>query len=414
MLALASGSHPRCGVKSPVRLLSGLVSCLLLRKMWDDWVIGTERRFIVSTKKMATDIKFLASRLNKKDMFHPITIYFGVSAVTLGVTREPKVVLIDVTDQALAGWSKSVYVEDDCHTVILRDSAGPVPTTVRLSTKQWVRGVRHLTASSEWAVFGGASAKTKERCVAFVGISPYRPITGTVQPNGVIFTIPTGWSVFRTDCLLGELVVTLVKAPADLAELALYLIMVVPTKGVTKEKMLAMASKTCVSLPASRNRVESIVRMRKQSGEHIFIVSTHSFDNQAWTRSAGSTFELPEGNTVEFSNVKWLNTTGTDLSQLSESLFCVSSCPFLPSKPNSPPPASCEIWDCNDTTRPIKLIQLLVLVPSPSTTATTTTTALPHGGVRNEGDAQTPPDNGHKVIDAETGCTVFTQLLLRY
>ncbi|KAH3744149.1 hypothetical protein Pelo_14465 [Pelomyxa schiedti] len=387
LVALSMGSHPRCGAHSPVRLLNA-ASGHLLRRLWDDWFVGTAEMFLAMTWKVPSVFYQIA---------HPepclAEIFsFGVSRLTLGITTSVFVGAGGI-DIKWIDWNKYVTIGKQDGNVYL--CAKPEVTTL-INLSDGVSDVNSTTlaVSSEMVAFGGVSTTTSRNVLAIAKISPYRRLIGKSKLKPAQIPIPNGFHLTSTNFLLGELVVTLAKSPPphswsnNSEDLQAYWFLVVPTQETHVEKMMALATYTRIALPTSKKRISALLRMRKQSGECTYIIGAVN-----GATSVSSILEVPEGKEVQYSDMKYIS-VGTHLSQINDSLFCLAA------KDGN----ICEVWDCN-ISRPLRFIQLqFTSSPHPCyMTRFMWRLLASHGFIFHFVDQQL------YVFDAATGATVLLQ-----
>ncbi|KAH3764248.1 hypothetical protein Pelo_3895 [Pelomyxa schiedti] len=327
ILALGAGAHPRCGTTSPARFTTPTA----LHLLWDDWVKGTERRFVITLWfKPESSTRFS----------------FGASLSTLGLTTAVAVASIDGGLAWTVDWDSYVTTRG-CSKLVFCDRAavgGPRREEAVL-VQDTIQDVYPITefvsaaVSSRKVAFGLASERFGGRNQWLGGVDI--PVGDKLGAKPKPWFLPLmGWQAFvRVDYLLGEFFLVYIQLPKSGLSLG-SVVEVTLMRLDMGEGSDTGHGDTSIKVPVIKQCFSSIVRMRKHSGEYTFIT--------VWR--TGGAAELQEGRLgVPFENLKWLNTTCLDVTALSENLFCLLS----------PSGYSCEIWDCNDTSKPLKVIQLV-------------------------------------------------------
>ncbi|KAH3764481.1 hypothetical protein Pelo_3657 [Pelomyxa schiedti] len=308
-LALVVSSVPRCGVKSAACLMSTITGHLF-RQLWDDWIMGTEAKFLLTAWQLPEgyDPTMAAALVCK-----PLRSFsLGISRLTCGITSR-------VADKACDSWSwpidwnRSLIMMDN--KLIMRDLSGGDANPKDTGLYDFGGGVKNVATSDRWVAFGGVAgvgnSGIQVHFLRIVDISGATPETDVLIPGREALFI-------RCDFLLGELVGTWAwvrNAPNGTDFIVSFQFEVYGIHTFQRDPS-HIAITTRISTPAGRYRVESLARLRKRSGECVFIVG------------------------LQFC---------PSVYQVSDSMFCLSN------------GFSCEIWDCNNTDKPLKVIPLFTL-----------------------------------------------------
>ncbi|KAH3761887.1 hypothetical protein Pelo_6280 [Pelomyxa schiedti] len=382
-LALAAACNPRCGSRSAARLMSTITGHLFGR-LWVDWIQGTHLTFSVSVWKIPGDEADNESHIpqsqkqaviGQAERFMGNLSLFQISALTLGVVRLP----LDLVDDSAikVDMGRSVGMIEP-PTVVLCDvnlGRGRRQMTICDESSIPTTNISHLVANNDWVVLAagwhtiGVVDINRER------LEPRWATKRQIHPG--LVTLGDN-CILRLDFFLGEPMVTYIKddgsgdimfcccafSPAESAAAGVLVsehstcfglphggdIMFCccafsPAESAAAGVLVSEHS-TCFGLPHGFP-LETVARLRKRGGECILIVGTDRPDTQ------NKFIEVPEGHSASRSNrIKNINTMGTDLVTISDSLFGLySPCSAATSH-------LFEVWDCNDTSKPLKVIHL--------------------------------------------------------
>ncbi|KAH3743806.1 hypothetical protein Pelo_14806 [Pelomyxa schiedti] len=339
----------------------------LLSQLWDDWIMGTERRFIVQAS-----LHYGATVM--------AVFSFGISHLTCGITMPVEShYCMDIL--CVVDWDRHVGL-DNSRNVALWESCRQksTPRSVRIDVGAMDR-IYRCVFNSKWLVFSCAIGNFER-----IGIIEIPPGIELDQSHSIgpptIVPFPSTCPL-KLEFVSGDLVVL---AFDENFNPSLSVFNIVP--GI-------LTSKTSFKVPPGPGHIYklTVLGMRKRSGKLLFIAMIR------YPKADSTIIEIPEGRDWECSELKFFTTKCTEMSRLSDSLFCLFS----------PEGSFCEIWDANDTTEPTKAIPLMPsVIPCRPLEKSETWTAVAHSGfIFHLCDKQ------FNLIEAATATTVLTLPITR-
>ncbi|KAH3731524.1 hypothetical protein Pelo_17643 [Pelomyxa schiedti] len=374
-IALATACNPRCGSRSGARLMSTITGHLF-QQLWFDWIRGTELALFASVWKIPEAEADEISRIppSRRAAIKPQESYmadaacFGVSLLTLGITTHA----IELMDDGImkADLNRSVVLQKQPTLELWDAGRAKGPREMAICDASSMTQVTHFAANDEWVLFAGAGTRRQVppvrgysagyEAIGIVDIDQGRlePRWAARHVHPVLVPVPgrLGRSaVLRLDFFLGEPMVTFFEDAGDGSGDVIFWCSAFAPIESCQSGMLVSDHSSCFGLPRGCS-LECVARLRKRDGECILIVGTN---RPVGTRDRF--IEVPEGHCFPRSNsIRNLRTMGTDLVTVSDSLF------GLYSPGCSPISHLFEVWDCNDTSKPLKVIQLATQFVLPS------------------------------------------------
>ncbi|KAH3767850.1 hypothetical protein Pelo_374 [Pelomyxa schiedti] len=376
-LALATSTHPRCGAKSPP---SRVLTPSLLRVLWDFCVAAAERRLVVP--------------MGTSDAYDSLVHYAGVSPLLLSVTPRGVSYGLEEDRPSGRGWADAdrhvVFPRGD-EGFVLRDvssSRGRGVDVLRLEyepgwcysiNRRWWCGIdesRGLLCVQSLVVPSSSSSSQQGR----EQVQMQMQAGGLPTPRSVVVTVAVnpesveflGMGKSNPDELLVVLRPSLVELGTHEKRL-----LVVDAQQTFSSGNLYVACSVARSLPAGKIR-DGFILITK-TGLQVCVI-------QIWAhvpavRAPSHVFVVdmsPSGTVKGLSGDCW------ELSRLSDSLFCISYQRLR-----------YELWDCNDTEKPMRVVH-------------TTAFVVGECGFLVQITASEGQNRKMSVVDARSGFVIFT------
>ncbi|KAH3732494.1 hypothetical protein Pelo_16672 [Pelomyxa schiedti] len=343
-IAFAAASLPRCGIKSPAKLIA-TISGHLYRELWCNWIAGTVQEIMITAWISPDDA---ANPDVPLDGVAVRTYSVAISRLTLGITGENRG---DVElETKWIDWKRAVMKGDFSKIMLCDSSLGPKPQYFSLNDKSTMIGVSNVAVSADWVIFDGIGTSgvfQSEPVIGISRISPHMLLDGSAEITTV--RIPSESIVVRIDFLLGQPVITLLQFPVS-GIMVKYWFIVIDPEQTQQVGMLTSETRTSINMSSSE-RVDALLRMKRRDDVNVFFVGSS-------LQGHHGTVVVMEGSEDLYRDLSWLESNGRNLSQINETLFCVGV------DTASATTRLCEIWDCNDTHQPLKVINLSI-PPSP-------------------------------------------------
>ncbi|KAH3765367.1 hypothetical protein Pelo_2774 [Pelomyxa schiedti] len=347
--ALMASSLRRCGARSPARHVAA--DAPLMRSWWRRFVLEPSRPFVLVICKQYErdddddddDYCYYTDCVGGKE-FSQVTLSFGVSPVTLGVTHGPRELLPrkwqvgvkwvapDLCLSEVCENCDQLYEEDLYSMFLLAPPAleevGRIADKLRaymfaLNTK-WLVLLNYLLGDAE-----KKQSLTVKRTRGKYGTSP----SGPSAYSSVTVQFPLRPAA--------SLCYSVVMNPANSDEALItytlpdgYKLVLVDVAQTHSTHSLVVLCSTCCTIPF--NLVCTVAITRKISGELVFILTGHRS-----TTPYGPAYWV-EASTGQCRILKPMCTT---VSQMSSSLFCLWH--------QNTPSLWFELWDCNNPGNPL-------------------------------------------------------------
>ncbi|KAH3723129.1 hypothetical protein Pelo_18168 [Pelomyxa schiedti] len=310
-----ASSLPRCGARSPARHVSS--DAPLMRSWWRRFVLEPSRPFVLVMDKHNWDHlqddsdDETCSGSGEEDESGFITVSFGVSPVTLGLTHGPRELLV-----ARVGNTDRKWVAPDlCMSVVTDDYGTSMALLAPPSWEQWLVLLEYL-ASGEFITIKSTRLRCGTDGASGVGVPfPLRPVERAHDYVVMNPAIADEALIMRT-------------TPGGGVNFVLF-----DVAQTTSSRQLSVLFSAHCSVTSALTIPVAITR--KRTGEVVFIVTVRFFGAPY---TCACWVEASTGQSKEITSSEC-----TTISQVSSSLFGLwfSSLRF-------------ELWDCNNPAKPLR------------------------------------------------------------